>query len=152
MWYELEKPAALFWSHCLTPILATELMDMKNLKEQNPILNLSILSVVRHDDTSGRFVLLNDFDTEFEDAAGIRKRIPPSNTSRDAIQAAIQNTMQATGADSRILFYFAGHGVQEVNSEEPSQHSSKKFTQAIVAGDGHPIFGWADVKLLSDER
>lgn len=96
----------------------------------------------RHDDTSGRFILLNDFDTEFEDAAGVRKRILPSNTSRNDIQTAIQSTMQAAGADSRILFYFAGHGVQAVDSEVLSQHPSKKFTQAIVAGDGELIFGW----------
>lgn len=47
--------------------------------------NSAILSLVRHDDTSGRFILLNDFDTEFEDAAGVRKRILPSNTSRNDI-------------------------------------------------------------------
>lgn len=96
----------------------------------------------RHDDTSGRFVLLNDFHTEFVDADGVRKMIPPSNTSRDAIQATIQSTMKTAGADSRILFYFAGHGEQVVDSEDLRQNSSKKFTQAIVAGDGELIFGW----------
>lgn len=96
----------------------------------------------RHDDTSGRFILLNDFGTEFEDASGVSRIIPPSDTHPDAIRTAIESAMQASDGDNRILFYFAGHGILVDGAEEKCNSSLNNFARAIVAGNGEHIYGW----------
>lgn len=95
----------------------------------------------RHDDTSGRFILLNDFGTEFKDAAGVSRTIPPSDTRPDAIRTAIESAMQASDGANRVLFYFAGHGILVDGAEEPCNSSLNNFSQAIVAGNGEHIYG-----------
>ncbi|KAG8958738.1 hypothetical protein FRC05_008669, partial [Tulasnella sp. 425] len=95
----------------------------------------------RHEGSSVDFTLLNDFDVDFTDSTGARKVIPTADTSQNSIRCTIQRTMRTAEPNTKIVFYFGGHGENaEVNMMGGDSGDECDF-QTIVAGDGRRIYG-----------
>ncbi|KAG8972427.1 hypothetical protein FRC05_010020 [Tulasnella sp. 425] len=88
----------------------------------------------RHEGDSRRFTLVHDFDAYIKDAWDVEKVMP--GKSGTAIKEAIQNTLSTTTTNSKVLFYFAGHGIRR----GPEVHGGEA-SQSLMAGDDELING-----------
>ncbi|KIO23271.1 hypothetical protein M407DRAFT_27262 [Tulasnella calospora MUT 4182] len=95
----------------------------------------------RHEGNSINFTIINDFDVDFTDSAGVKKIIPRVDASRNSIRSMIQQIMRSAEPNSKIAFFFGGHGeYAEVNMMGLATGEGCDF-QCIIAGDGRRIYG-----------
>ncbi|KAG9043552.1 hypothetical protein FS837_009409, partial [Tulasnella sp. UAMH 9824] len=83
-----------------------------------------------------QFTLVHDFDYVCNDtrAGAGTERMQKVPADKKAIREAIRRTMEQTTPESRVLFYFGGHGSDG----------------AVIAGDGQPITGSELRSWISD--
>ncbi|KAG8898092.1 hypothetical protein FRC00_003330, partial [Tulasnella sp. 408] len=79
-------------------------------------------------DTSIQFTLLHDFDVIRPRPDGQPRQMCKTDTSKEAIMKAIENTMQSVPQGGKVVFYFGGHAMEGLD-------------QAIVTGDGDLLSG-----------